>query len=215
MNSIAKQVFENQAEAILSAKTRIGPEFEKAIEMILATRGRVIISGMGKSGIIGKKIAATLSSTGTPSFTVHPGEAYHGDLGMITRDDTMMLISYCGETEEVVRLIPSIRRFGTPIIAMVGNLESTLARNSDVALDISVKCEACPSIQIPTSSTTVTLVMGDALAIALMEKRKFRFQDFALLRPGGKVSRFCPPDAAPMPNYNQTDVIRLKTSVVK
>jgi arabinose-5-phosphate isomerase len=158
--------------------------------MILATKGRIIISGMGKSGIIGKKIAATLSSTGTPSFTVHPGEAYHGDLGMITVDDTVMLISHSGETEEVIRLIPSIRRFGAPIIALVGNLYSTLARNADVVLDVSVEREAYPYIQFPTSSSTVTLVMGDALAVALVERRKFRPQDFALLHPAGSANNF-------------------------
>jgi arabinose-5-phosphate isomerase len=192
MQSIAKQVFENQALAIARAKSRIGPEFDRAVEMILNTKGRIIISGMGKSGIIGKKIAATLSSTGTPSFTVHPGEAYHGDLGMITPDDTLMLISHSGETEEVIRLIPSIRHFGAPIIAMVGNLYSTLARNADVVLDVSVEREAYPYIQFPTSSSTVTLVMGDALAVALVERRKFRPQDFALLHPAGSANRFSP-----------------------
>lgn len=190
MQSIAKQVFENQSLAITRAKSRIGPEFDRAVEMILATKGRIIISGMGKSGIIGKKIAATLSSTGTPSFTVHPGEAYHGDLGMITVDDTVMLISHSGETEEVIRLIPSIRRFGAPIITLVGNLYSTLARNADVVLDVSVEREAYPYIQFPTSSSTVTLVMGDALAVALVERRKFRPQDFALLHPAGSTNNF-------------------------
>jgi len=185
MQSIAKQVFESQALAISKAKSRIGPAFDQAVETILASKGRIIISGMGKSGIIGKKIASTFSSTGTPSFTVHPGEAYHGDLGMITRDDTMILISHSGEAEEVIRLIPSIRHFGVPIIALVGNPNSTLAKNADVVLDVSVDSEACPYIQFPTSSCTVTLVMGDALAVALGEKRKFRLQDFAILHPAG------------------------------
>lgn len=190
MQSIAKQVFENQLLAIRRAKSRIGPEFDRAVETILASKGRIIICGMGKSGIIGKKIASTLSSTGTPSFSVHPGEAYHGDLGMITRDDTVILISHSGETEEVIRLIPSIRHFGVPIIALVGNPNSTLAKNADVVLDVSVDCEACPNIQFPTSSCTVTLVMGDALAVALVERRKFRLQDFAFFHPAGAEKFF-------------------------
>lgn len=190
MQSIAKQVFENQLLAIRRAKSRIGPEFDRAVETILASKGRIIICGMGKSGIIGKKIASTLSSTGTPSFSVHPGEAYHGDLGMITRDDTVILISHSGETEEVIRLIPSIRHFGVPIIALVGNPNSTLAKNADVVLDVSVDCEAYPNIQFPTSSCTVTLVMGDALAVALVERRKFRLQDFAFFHPAGAEKFF-------------------------
>jgi arabinose-5-phosphate isomerase len=187
MLHIARRVLEEEAKAILQVSQRLNSEFSRAVEVILATRGRVIISGMGKSGIIGKKIAATFSSTGTPSFTVHPGEAYHGDLGMITQNDTIILVSNSGETEEVVRLIPSLRRFGVSIIAMVGNLDSTLARNADVVLDISVECEATPHIQAPTCSTTVTLAMGDALAVALIEQRKFRPQDFAVFHPAGRI----------------------------
>ena len=213
MQSIAKQVFENQALAINRARSRIGPEFDRAVEMILVTKGRIIISGMGKSGIIGKKIAATLSSTGTPSFTVHPGEAYHGDLGMITVDDTVMLISHSGETEEVIRLIPSIRRFGAPIIALVGNLYSTLARNADVVLDVSVEREAYPYIQFPTSSSTVTLVMGDALAVALVERRKFRPQDFALLHPAGSANKFVPERPKRKQAFQETGSLPLKSTV--
>jgi arabinose-5-phosphate isomerase len=213
MQSIAKQVFENQALAISRARSRIGPEFDRAVEMILATKGRIIISGMGKSGIIGKKIAATLSSTGTPSFTVHPGEAYHGDLGMITPDDTVMLISHSGETEEVIRLIPSIRRFGAPIIALAGNLYSTLARNADVVLDVSVEREAYPYIQFPTSSSTVTLVMGDALAVALVERRKFRPQDFALLHPAGSASRLSSIRTKSNSAFQEKELTPLKSSV--
>lgn len=179
MQSIARQVFASQALALSNAQSRIGPEFDRAVDTILASRGRIIISGMGKSGIIG-----------TPSFTVHPGEAYHGDLGMITRDDTVILISRSGETEEVIRLIPALRQFGVPIIALAGNPDSTLARNADVVLDVSVAAEACANIQFPTSSSTVALVMGDALAVALVQKRKFRLQDFARLHPAGAANLF-------------------------
>lgn len=190
MQSIARQVFASQALALSNAQSRIGPEFDRAVDTILASRGRIIISGMGKSGIIGKKIASTFSSTGTPSFTVHPGEAYHGDLGMITCDDTVILISRSGETEEVIRLIPALKHFGVPIIALAGNPDSTLARNADVVLDVSVAAEACANIQFPTSSSTVALVMGDALAVALVQKRKFRLQDFARLHPAGAATLF-------------------------
>ncbi|WP_255324615.1 KpsF/GutQ family sugar-phosphate isomerase [Thiorhodovibrio frisius] len=149
----------------------------------------MIVSGMGKSGIIGNKIAATLASTGTPSFAVHPAEAYHGDLGMFTADDVAILISYSGETEEVIRLIPSLRHFGVKTIALVGNVQSTLGRNADLVLDISVEREACPNNLAPTTSTKVTLAMGDALAVALINRRHFKPQDFAIFHPGGSLGR--------------------------
>ncbi|EIC23699.1 KpsF/GutQ family protein [Thiorhodovibrio frisius] len=163
--------------------------FDQALHLILETTGRVIVSGMGKSGIIGNKIAATLASTGTPSFAVHPAEAYHGDLGMFTADDVAILISYSGETEEVIRLIPSLRHFGVKTIALVGNVQSTLGRNADLVLDISVEREACPNNLAPTTSTKVTLAMGDALAVALINRRHFKPQDFAIFHPGGSLGR--------------------------
>ena len=187
--AVGKQVFEVQAKALESAASRLGDTFDQAISLILETKGRVIVSGMGKSGIIGNKIAATFASTGTPSFAVHPAEAYHGDLGMITADDIAILISYSGETEEIIRLIPSLRHFGVKTIALVGNTESTLGRNSDLVLDVSVEREACPNNLAPTTSTTVALAMGDALAVAMIEKRNFTPQDFAVFHPGGSLGR--------------------------
>lgn len=189
MNETGKRVFEDQAQALLKIGARLGQEFEQAVDLMFKTRGRVIISGMGKSGIIGRKMAATLSSTGTSAFFVHPGEAYHGDLGMFKGIDTAILISYSGETEEVIRLIPSLRHFGAPIIAMVGKPDSTLGRNADIVLDVSVEREVCPNNLAPTTSTTATLVMGDALAVALITKRDFKPQDFALYHPGGSLGR--------------------------
>lgn len=186
---IGKEVFEVQASALKIAGSRLSKSFDEAVEMILETEGRVVVSGMGKSGIIGNKIAATLASTGTPSHSVHPAEAYHGDLGMFTKNDLVVLISYSGETEEVIRLIPSLRHLGVKVIALVGNLSSTLSRNSDLVLDVSVEREACPNNLAPTTSTTVALAMGDALAVALIEKRGFKSQDFALYHPGGSLGR--------------------------
>ncbi|WP_218314764.1 KpsF/GutQ family sugar-phosphate isomerase [Halomonas sp. 18071143] len=186
---VGKEVFEVQARALEAAAARLNGAFDQAVNMILETPGRVIISGMGKSGIIGNKIAATLASTGTPSFSVHPAEAYHGDLGMFTADDVVVLISYSGETEEVIRLIPSMRHFGVKTIAMVGNPDSTLGRNCDLVLDVSVEREACPNNLAPTTSTTVTLAMGDALAVALIERRDFQPHDFAVFHPGGSLGK--------------------------
>lgn len=189
MQSIGKRVFLEQGQALQKISQRLGPEFSQAVDMMFNTQGRVIISGMGKSGIIGNKIAATLASTGTSSFFVHPGEAYHGDLGMFQGIDTAILISYSGETEEVIRLIPSLRHFGTSIIAIVGKPHSTLGKNADITLDVSVDRESCPNNLAPTTSTTATLVMGDALAVALIEKRQFKPTDFALFHPGGSLGR--------------------------
>lgn len=189
MKATGIRVFQEQAMALRQITERIGEEFEQAVEMMFATQGRVIVSGMGKSGIVGSKIAATLASTGTSSFFVHPGEAYHGDLGMFGAHDTAILISYSGETEEVIRLIPSLRHFGNRIIAIVGKRDSTLGKNADVILDVSVPREACPNNLAPTTSTTATLVMGDALAVALIEKRNFKPNDFARFHPGGSLGK--------------------------
>lgn len=185
----AKRVFREQADALNRTADSLGADFERAVQLIRSVKGRVIISGMGKSGIIGRKIAATLASTGTPSFYVHPGEAYHGDLGMITGDDLALLLSYSGETEEVIRLIPSLRSFGVPIIAIAGEPKSTLAKNANVFLNVHVDRETCPNNLAPTTSTTATLVMGDALAVTLMQLKQFRPQDFAVFHPGGSLGR--------------------------
>jgi len=164
-------------------------DFDGAVKAILDSKGRVVICGMGKSGLIGKKIMATLASTGTPSFFMHPGEAFHGDLGMVAPDDVFVAISNSGETEEVIRLLPFLKDNGNTIIAMTGNPASTLAKNADFHLNIAVPQEACPHQLAPTSSTTATLVMGDALAVALMEARNFQPQDFARFHPGGSLGR--------------------------
>ncbi|WP_143735713.1 KpsF/GutQ family sugar-phosphate isomerase [Microbulbifer mangrovi] len=178
-----------EAVAVAALEQRIGNGFQKACELILACKGRVIVSGMGKSGHIGRKIAATLASTGTPSFFVHPGEASHGDLGMITRQDLVIAISNSGTSAEVLTLLPLLKRLGIPMISMTGKPDSPLAQSADVNLDIAVDTEACPLNLAPTSSTTVTLVMGDALAVALLEARGFTAEDFAFSHPGGALGR--------------------------
>ena len=178
-----------EAEAVAALEPRIGDEFKRACELILSCKGRVIVSGMGKSGHIGRKIAATLASTGTPSFFVHPGEASHGDLGMITRQDLVITISNSGTSAEVLTLLPLLKRLGIPMISMTGKPDSPLAQSADVNLDIAVDTEACPLNLAPTSSTTVTLVMGDALAVALLEARGFTAEDFAFSHPGGALGR--------------------------
>lgn len=185
----AREVFRQQAAAIAAMAQRIDDSFGRAVQLLHATPGHVVICGMGKSGLIGQKIAATLASTGTPSFFVHPAEAYHGDLGMITAQNTVVLLSYSGETEEVVRLLPHLRRMRVPLIGLVGCMDSTLAREVDVALDVSVAREACPNNLAPTSSTLAALAMGDALAVALIHERKFGPNDFARFHPGGSLGR--------------------------
>ncbi|EAL3921811.1 KpsF/GutQ family sugar-phosphate isomerase [Campylobacter upsaliensis] len=186
---IAKEVFEIEAEAIRNLSENLDHNFSKAIELILNIKGRCIISGMGKSGHIGTKIAATLASTGTPSFFMHPGEALHGDLGMITSEDVLIAISNSGETEELLKIIPAVKRRQIPLIAMSGNVKSTLAKQAEIFLNIAIKKEACPLQLAPMSSTTATLVMGDAIAAALMKARKFQPDDFALFHPGGSLGR--------------------------
>ncbi|WP_412175064.1 KpsF/GutQ family sugar-phosphate isomerase [Campylobacter sp. IFREMER_LSEM_CL292] len=186
---IAKEVFEIESKTILDLCDNLDEDFNKAIELILSIKGRCVISGMGKSGHIGAKIAATLASTGTPSFFMHPGEALHGDLGMLTSEDVLLAISNSGETEEVLKLIPVIKKRKIPLIVMAGNQNSTLAKQADIFINIAVKKEACPLQLAPTSSTTATLAMGDAIAVALMRARKFRPDDFALFHPGGSLGR--------------------------
>jgi len=189
INDIAKEVFEIESQEIKKLSDLLTEDFSKAIDAILNMQGKLIISGMGKSGIIGKKIAATLASTGTPSFFLHPGEAYHGDLGMIEKDDIVLLISNSGETDEVLKLIPFLKSQANIIIAMSGKPNSTLAKNSDYHLNISIDKEACPLQLAPMSSTTATLVMGDAIAAALMKVRDFKDENFAKFHPGGSLGR--------------------------
>lgn len=185
----AKKVLRIEAQAVLDLLDRIDSEFEKAAEMILECRGRLVITGIGKSGLICQKIAATMASTGTPTLFLHPAEGIHGDLGMLMRDDVVLAVSNSGETEEICRLLPVIKRMGLPLISMSGKPESTLARAGDVFLDISVREEACPLGLAPTASTTATLAMGDALAVALLLRRGFREEDFALFHPGGTLGK--------------------------
>ncbi|EAI7268443.1 TPA: SIS domain-containing protein [Campylobacter lari] len=186
---IAKEVFEIESKTILDLCDNLDEGFNKAIELILSIKGRCVVSGMGKSGHIGAKIAATLASTGTPSFFMHPGEALHGDLGMLTSEDVLLAISNSGETEEVLKLIPVIKKRKIPLIVMAGNQNSTLAKQADIFINIAVKKEACPLQLAPTSSTTATLAMGDAIAVALMRAKNFRPDDFALFHPGGSLGR--------------------------
>ncbi len=186
---VAKEVFEIEAKEIANLSNLLDENFEKAIKSIIDSKGKVIISGMGKSGIIGKKISATLASTGTPSFFIHPAEAYHGDLGMIEEEDIVLLISNSGETDEILKLIPFLKVQKNRTISMSGNPSSTLAQNTNFHLNISINKEACPLQLAPMSSTTATLVMGDAIAVALMKLRDFKDENFAKFHPGGSLGK--------------------------
>ena len=185
----AQDVLRMEAEAILELVPRVDANFAAAISLILECPGRTVITGMGKSGIVGRKMAATFASTGTPSFYLHPAEGIHGDLGMVTADDVVIALSNSGETGEILNILPSLRRIGAKIIAMVGNANSTLAKNSDVVLDVGVEKEACPLGLAPTSSTTAALAYGDAIALALLQKRNFTASQFAVFHPGGSLGR--------------------------
>lgn len=185
----ARKVIRIEADALMALADSINGDFEKAVRLVLSTKGRVVVTGMGKSGLIGQKIASTMASTGTPAFFLHPAEGIHGDLGMIMKGDVVIAISNSGETEEVVRILPIIKRIGASLVSMSGNPKSTLAKAGDVFLDISVKEEACPLGLAPTASTTATLAMGDALAVALLIERGFRPEDFALFHPGGSLGK--------------------------
>lgn len=184
-----KRVLEIEARAIAALVERLDERFAKAVDLLYRCTGKVVVSGMGKSGLIGQKIAATMASTGTPAFFVHPADGIHGDLGMLTKQDSLLALSNSGETEEVLKLLPFMKRLNIPIIAMTGRTQSTLAKESDVVLDVSVAEEACPLGLAPTSSTTAALAMGDALAIALLQKRGFKEEDFAQFHPGGALGR--------------------------
>jgi arabinose-5-phosphate isomerase len=185
----ARKVLRTEAAAISRLVDRLDGSFEKAVQLLAATIGRVIVTGMGKSGLVAKKIAATFASTGTPAFFLHPAEAIHGDLGMLVSGDTLVALSYSGETEELLRLLPRVKHLWIPLIAMTGNPQSTLAQASDVVLDVSIEKEACLLNLAPTASTTASLAVGDALAIALQEQKGFQADDFADLHPGGEMGR--------------------------
>lgn len=185
----AKRVLRIEAEAILGLIEKIGIDFDRAVDILLQCKGKVVVTGMGKSGQVCRKISATLASTGTPAFFLHPAEGIHGDLGMLAKEDAVIAISYSGETDELLQILPMVKRLGLPIIALTGNVNSTLAKTADVVLDLHVREEACPMGLAPTASTTATLAMGDALAVSLLEKRGFKEDDFALLHPGGTLGR--------------------------
>jgi arabinose-5-phosphate isomerase len=186
---LARGVLDIEADAVRALKSRLGEAFLQAHRLMLETKGRVVVTGMGKSGHIGRKIAPTLASTGTPAFFMHPGEASHGDLGMITADDVVIAISYSGESDEIQKVLPLIKRRGAKVIAITGRANSTLATEADVHLDAGVEKEACPLNLAPTASTTATLALGDALAVALLDARGFGSDDFALHHPGGTLGR--------------------------
>ncbi|MEJ2201995.1 MAG: KpsF/GutQ family sugar-phosphate isomerase [Desulfuromonadaceae bacterium] len=189
MIDTARRVLQIEAEAILALLDRIDERFLQAVEMILSCKGRLVITGMGKSGLICQKVAATMASTGTPALFLHPAEGIHGDLGMLMKGDVVVAVSNSGETEEITRILPVIKRMGLPLIGMTGSCSSTLGRAADIFLDISVKEEACPLGLAPTASTTATLAMGDALAVTLLLRRGFKEEDFALFHPGGSLGK--------------------------
>jgi arabinose-5-phosphate isomerase len=187
--AIVKEVLQTEAQTLLEAANHIGDEFEKAVDLIIQSQGKLIVTGVGKSGLVGTKIAATLASTGTSSFFLHPTEAMHGDLGMIGKHDIVLAISYSGESDELIQILPHLKRFNIPLIAMAKSAQSTLAKQSNIFFNINVTKEACPLDTAPTSSTTLTMAMGDALAVALMKKRDFKKEDFASFHPGGSLGK--------------------------
>ena len=186
---IAKAVLQTEAESVLALQERIDDNFEKICNTLKGCRGKVVLIGMGKSGHVAKKISSTMASTGTPSFFLHPGEAGHGDLGMVTRDDVAIMISYSGEADEILALLPGIKRMNVPIISLTGNVKSSIAKSSDFHLDVSVDKEACPNNLAPTSSTTAALAMGDAIAVSLINVNNFTPEDFAMSHPSGSLGR--------------------------
>jgi arabinose-5-phosphate isomerase len=186
---VARKVIEIESQAILALRDRIDESFDQALDILVACAGRVVVTGMGKSGLIGQKISATFASTGTPSLFLHPAEAIHGDIGRIVKGDVVVAVSYSGTTDEILALVPSLKRLGSPLIALVGDPASALAGVADVKLDVSIQEEACPLGLAPTASTTAALAMGDALAMALIERRGFTVEDFAVLHPGGRLGK--------------------------
>ncbi len=187
--SAARKVLSIEEQSLIELKERLGAEFVSAVKLLLSSKGRVVFAGMGKSGLVCRKIAATFASTGTPALFMHPAEGGHGDLGMLVRGDILVAVSNSGETEEMIRILPAVKRLGIPVICMTGKVNSTMARKADVVLDISVTEEACPLGLAPTASTTVTMALGDAMAVALLEVRGFTEEDFALFHPGGALGR--------------------------
>ncbi|MEJ5252071.1 MAG: KpsF/GutQ family sugar-phosphate isomerase [Chthonomonadetes bacterium] len=189
MIEVAREVLHIEAQSILRLVDRLDERFEKAVQVILSCKGRVVTTGMGKSGAIARKVSATFASTGTPAFFLHPAEGVHGDLGMVTAEDVVLALSTSGETDELLAILPALKRIGVRLIAMVGRVESTLAQAADVVLDVSVEREACPYNLAPTASTTAMLAMGDALAITVMQERRFTPEDFAVFHPAGTLGR--------------------------
>ena len=187
--AIVKEVLQTEADELISASNNFNSDIDKIVDIIYNTKGKLIVTGVGKSGLVGSKIAATFASTGTSSFFLHPTEAMHGDLGMISKGDTLLAISFSGESEELVKILPHIKRFDIPLIAMARSKDSTLGKNADAFLSIDVKKEACPLGVAPTSSTTLTMALGDALAVCLMKKRGFKKEDFASFHPGGSLGK--------------------------
>jgi arabinose-5-phosphate isomerase len=185
----ARRVLKIEAQAISEVMARLDGAFERAVDLLFACKGRVAVTGMGKSGIVGRKISSTLSGTGTPSFFLHPGEALHGDLGMIARGDVMLAVSYSGETREIIALLDALKRLEIALVSLTGDTKSTISQASDIALDVSVSEEACPLNLAPTASTTVAMAVGDALAVSLLERRDFRHDDFAALHPAGSLGK--------------------------
>jgi arabinose-5-phosphate isomerase len=211
--SLARKVLQTEAAAVLALVDRLDDRFARAVELIRHCKGRVIVTGMGKSGIVCRKIAATLASTGTPAFFLHPAEAVHGDLGVIQGDDVVIAMSYSGETEELTRVLETLKRIGAPLIALTGAVRSTLAQAADVALDCSVSEEACPMNLVPTASTTAALAMGDALAMTVLVEKGFKPEDFANLHPGGKLGKRLMRVEQLMASGDALPVVQLHTSM--
>jgi len=210
---LAKESLMTQASALKTVADLLADEFEQAVQLILDCKGRVVLCGMGKSGLIGQKIAATFASTGTTSFFMHPAEAFHGDLGMLTSDDLLILISYSGETEEVIKLIPSLKFSNNKIIALVGENNSTLAKHSDIILNVKVEREVCPNNLAPTTSTLTTMAMGDALAVVLIKERNFQPADFARFHPGGSLGKQLLAKVEDVMHDNNLPIIRSNSSL--
>jgi arabinose-5-phosphate isomerase len=208
---LARKVLRIEAAAILGLVDRLGDDFERALQLLFECRGRVIVTGMGKSGIVCRKIAATLSSTGTSAFFLHPAEAIHGDLGAIREDDVVLALSHSGETEELIRLLESIRRIGAKVVAITGSPDSTLGRAADVTLDCGIAEEACPMNLVPTASTTAALALGDALAMTLLVRKGFREEQFAAFHPGGKLGRKLMSAGSVMHGGDAAPIVRLST----
>lgn len=213
MKSLAQRVLKIEADAIAAVSERLDERFDRAVRILFDCRGRVVLTGMGKSGLVARKIAATLSSTGTPALFLHPAEAVHGDLGMLVAGDAVVAISYSGETEELVRLLDWVKRLGTPLITMTGCVKSTLAGASEVVLDISVAAEACPLGLAPTASTTAATALGDALALALLECRGFGQEDYALLHPAGQLGRMLRRVEHVMKTGDAVPIVRVSTTM--